>query len=85
MTPETNSSCHYHFGFARNFRLDDAETSRLLFEGSRSTFLEDKAMLEAQQRNLDGGTLNGLIHITTDAAQMQARRMLDEMVRAEAR
>jgi len=84
VTPETNSSCHYHFGFARNFRLDDAETSRLMFEGSRATFLEDKAMLEAQQRNLDGGALDGLIHIAADAAQMQARRVLDEMVRSEA-
>jgi phenylpropionate dioxygenase-like ring-hydroxylating dioxygenase large terminal subunit len=85
VTPETNSSCHYHFGFARNFGLDDAETARLLFEGSRATFLEDKAMLEAQQSNLDGGALDGLIHIGADAAQMQARRMLDDMVRAEAR
>ncbi len=84
VTPETEASCHYHFGFARNFRLDDAETSRLLFEGSRSTFLEDKDMLEAQQKNLKGGGLDGLIHVNADAAQLQARRMLEELVRAEA-
>ena len=57
--------------------------SRHLYEGSCATFLEDKAMLEAQQKNLSDGALDGLIHITADAAQMQARRMLDELVRAE--
>src|SRR5947209_2008857 len=85
VTPETEESCHYHFCFARNFALDDPEMSRMLFEGSRATFLEDKDMLEAQQRNLKGGALDGLIHINADAAQLQARRMLDELVRAEAR
>ena len=85
VTPETETTCHYHFGFARNFRLDDAEMSKMLFEGSRNTFLEDKDMLEAQQKNLKGAALDGLVHIGADAAQLQARRMLDEMVRAEAR
>jgi hypothetical protein len=64
--------------------LDDSELARLLYEGSCATFLEDKVMLEAQQKNLKGGALDGLMHIPADAAQLQARRMLDEMVRAEA-
>ncbi len=84
VTPETETSCHYNFGFARNFSLDDAAMSRLLFEGSRDTFLEDKVMLEAQQRNLRGGDLDGLIDVATDAAQLQVRRILDDMIRAEA-
>jgi phenylpropionate dioxygenase-like ring-hydroxylating dioxygenase large terminal subunit len=85
VTPETDATCHYHFGFARNFALDDAAMSKMLFEGARNTFLEDKEMLEAQQLNLKGGDLDGLIHIPADAAQLQARRMLDELVRAEMR
>ncbi|MBM3529585.1 MAG: aromatic ring-hydroxylating dioxygenase subunit alpha [Alphaproteobacteria bacterium] len=84
VTPETDASCHYHFGFARNFALDDAEMSQLLFNGARNTFLEDKAMLEAQQHNLEAGDLDGLMHIGADAAQLQARRMLADLVRAEA-
>jgi phenylpropionate dioxygenase-like ring-hydroxylating dioxygenase large terminal subunit len=83
VTPETETSCHYSFGFARNFRLEDADMSRLLYEGSRDTFLEDKIMLEAQQRNLAGGALDGLIDVTTDAAQLQVRRILDALIRAE--
>jgi phenylpropionate dioxygenase-like ring-hydroxylating dioxygenase large terminal subunit len=85
VTPETETTCHYHFGFARNFQLDDQAMSKLLHEGTIATFLEDKVMLEAQQKNLKGGAIDGLIHIAADAAQIQARRMLDELVRAEAR
>ena len=41
-------------------------------------------MLEAQQKNVKAGALDGLIHISADAAQLQARRMLEELCRAEA-
>jgi phenylpropionate dioxygenase-like ring-hydroxylating dioxygenase large terminal subunit len=83
VTPETESSCHYSFGFARNFRLDDEDISRFLYDGSRETFLEDKAMLEAQQKNLSGGALDGLIDVVTDAGQLQVRRVLSELIGAE--
>jgi phenylpropionate dioxygenase-like ring-hydroxylating dioxygenase large terminal subunit len=83
VTPETTTSCHYSFGFARNFGLEDENMSRLLYEGSRDTFLEDKGMLEAQQKNLPGGALDGLIDVATDGGQLQARRVLDELIRAE--
>jgi hypothetical protein len=71
------------FGFSRDFRTDDQEMSKLLFEGSRATFLEDVEFLEAVQANRAGGSLDGLIHITADAAQLQARRMLNTMIGAE--
>ena len=83
ITPETATSCHYRFGFARNFQLDDETMSKLLFDGALTTFLEDKEMIEAQQRKLDGGSLAGLIDINADTAQLQARRMLEELVRRE--
>ncbi len=34
VTPESATSCHYLFAFARNFGLGDAAMSRLLYEGS---------------------------------------------------
>ncbi|HXQ50640.1 MAG TPA: aromatic ring-hydroxylating dioxygenase subunit alpha [Stellaceae bacterium] len=83
VTPETETSCHYNFGFARNFKLGDPEMSRLLYEGSRDTFLEDKAMLEAQQQNLADGGIDGMIDVNSDAGQLQVRRALDELIRAE--
>jgi len=83
ITPETEQTSHYMFCFARDFSLDDQEMSRMLFEGSKATFLEDVEFLEAVQTNREGGTLDGLIHVTADAAQLQARRMLNAMIGAE--
>jgi phenylpropionate dioxygenase-like ring-hydroxylating dioxygenase large terminal subunit len=83
ITPETEHSSHYMFGFSRDFKIDDQEMSKLLFEGSRATFLEDVEFLEAVQANRVDGSLDGLIHITADAAQLQARRMLNAMIGAE--
>ena len=83
ITPETEHSSHYMFGFARDFSIDDPEMSKMLYEGSKATFLEDADILEAVQTNRTGGSLDGLIHITADAAQLQARRMLTSMIGAE--
>jgi phenylpropionate dioxygenase-like ring-hydroxylating dioxygenase large terminal subunit len=83
ITPETEHSSHYMFCFARDFSLDDQEMSKMLFDGSKATFLEDVEFLEAVQTNRDGGSLDGLIHVTADAAQLQARRMLNAMIGAE--
>jgi phenylpropionate dioxygenase-like ring-hydroxylating dioxygenase large terminal subunit len=83
ITPETETSCHYHFGFARNFRLDDAVMSKLLYDGTVTTFLEDKEMIEAQQRKLAGAALDGLVDINADTAQLQARRILGELIARE--
>ena len=71
------------FCFARDFHVGDSEMSRLLYEGSQATFLEDAEMLEAVQANRHGGSLEGLIDIAADAAQLQARRMLDQLIAAE--
>jgi hypothetical protein len=83
LTPETEHSSHYMFGFARDFKLDDEGMSKLLFEGSRATFMEDVEFLEAVQHNRVDGSLDGLIHISADAAQLQARRMLSSLIAAE--
>ena len=71
------------FCFSRDFSLEDAEMSKLLYEGSRATFLEDVDFLEAVQTNRADGSLDGLIHLAADAAQLQVRRMLGSMISAE--
>ena len=84
LTPETETSCQYLFSFARNFRIHEAEFSEKLYQGTRATFLEDVAMLEAQQRKLDGARLDRTVDLIADVAQLQARRMMQELLRAEA-
>jgi hypothetical protein len=83
ITPETEHSSHYMFSFARDFALADPEMSKLLYEGSKATFLEDADMLEAVQANRCGGSIEGLVDIAADAAQLQARRMLGQLINAE--
>jgi len=83
ITPETELTSHYMFCFSRDFGLEDADMSKLLYEGSRATFLEDVDFLEAVQTNRVDGSLDGLIHIGSDAPQLQARRMLGSMISAE--
>src|SRR5262249_31683381 len=78
---ETTS--HYLFCFARNFAVGDGDMSKLLYKGSKATFLEDADMLEAVQANRCGGSLDGLVDIGADAAQLQARRLLAQMIAAE--
>jgi len=71
------------FALSGDFKIDEKEMSKRLFEGSRATFLEDVEFLEAVQSNRDDRSLDGLIHITADGAQLQARRMLSTMIGAE--
>lgn len=82
-TPETETSTHYFFCFARNFKLGDEAMSKLLYEGSKVTFMEDLEVLERQQQNVDGGSIEGLLDIQNDAAQLQMRRMMRQMMAAE--
>lgn len=83
LTPESETSSHYLFSFARNFGVGDEAMSRSMYEGTRATFMEDVEMLEAQQRKLHGGRLERTIDLVADAAQLQARRMMDELLGAE--
>lgn len=84
ITPETETTTHYHWSYTRNFALDDEEISRLLHDGARATFMEDVDMIEAQQRNLGGTSIDHLVDINADAPPLQMRRMMAERIAAEA-
>lgn len=83
VTPETDTTTHYHWCYSRDFKQDEPEMTRRMYEGSRDTFLEDVDFIEAQQDRLGGVTMDGLVDIVSDNAQLQMRRMLDDMIRAE--
>jgi vanillate O-demethylase monooxygenase subunit len=86
ITPETPTSTHYFWAFARNFRLTEVAVTEFLRENVRRTFDEDKEMLEAQQRNLGIDTEPIFqVSIKADAAPTQGRRLLAAMIEAESR
>jgi phenylpropionate dioxygenase-like ring-hydroxylating dioxygenase large terminal subunit len=86
MTPETATSTHYFWAFARNFRLDEPGVTEFLRANVSRTFDEDKDMLEGQQRNL-GGAAEPVFHLTVkaDAGPTQGRRLLASLIEAETR
>jgi phenylpropionate dioxygenase-like ring-hydroxylating dioxygenase large terminal subunit len=84
LVPESETSTHYFFGYTRNFCIHDEEMTKLLFDGSVMTYLEDKAMLEALQHKVRGGTLERMVDLNMDAGALQFRRTLRRLIEAEA-
>ena len=46
--------------------------------------MEDVVMIEAQQKNLEGGSVDGLVDINADNPPIQMRRIMDKLIAAEA-
>ncbi len=84
ITPETETTTHYHWGYVRNFALDDPNMTKDLCDGAEATFLEDVEMIEAQQKNLDGGSIEGMVDINADNPPLQMRRIMADLISAEA-
>ena len=84
ITPETETTTHYFWGYARNFALDDETTTDLLRGGAQATFSEDVEILEHQQQAIAAKPDADYIDINGDAAPLQARRILDELHAMEA-
>lgn len=82
ITPETERTTHHFWTSSRNFRCEDEALTRTLGE-IRNTFLEDVAMLEAQQRTLEVFPGAPMIDINADAPTIQARSLLGRMIEAE--
>ena len=82
-TPETETSFHYFWSVANGYRQDDPAATEQLYNESYPTFLEDKAIMEAQQNriNLDPG--RELVAIPADKTLYLARKALRKLIDAE--
>jgi len=83
ITPETETSTHYHWCFARDYKLDDPSVTELLVTGGLQTFMEDVEVLEVQQQAIGAVGGRPVVDINIDNAPMQYRRILDERIAAE--
>ncbi|MFL6950729.1 MAG: Rieske 2Fe-2S domain-containing protein [Xanthobacteraceae bacterium] len=79
ITPETESTCHYFWGQAHDFDIHNRETTDKVTEQIRTAFLEDVAVFEAQQVNLDLIPNPPQTDINADTGVIQARRILDRL------
>lgn len=84
ITPETETTCHYFWAFARNYQLGDQRLTHELREGVASIFREDELVLEAQQKAIDEHPGYTFYNLNIDAGSMWARKLIDKMIAAEA-
>jgi vanillate O-demethylase monooxygenase subunit len=89
VTPETDTTCHYFWSSARNFRRDDAAFSEMMRQAISGVFTnEDGAMIETVQTNMGDQTdliaLRPVI-LPTDRAAIQARMTLKRLMADEKR
>lgn len=82
ITPETERTCHHFWVSARDFALEDEETDRTM-TGIRDTFLEDVAMVEAQQRILDLDPDAPRIDVNADIPTIRARELVARLIAEE--
>src|SRR6185503_18222117 len=67
ITPETEKTAHYFFAQAFNFKLDQKWAADMLAVQIRDIFLEDMAMVKAQQVNMDLGP-SSVVNLGQDKA-----------------
>jgi phenylpropionate dioxygenase-like ring-hydroxylating dioxygenase large terminal subunit len=83
ITPETESTSHYFWGQAHDFDVHNRRTTDMITDQIRTAFLEDVAVFEAQQRNLELIPNPPQTDINADTGVIQARRILDRLHKEE--
>ena len=83
MTPETQTTTHYFWASVRAHALDDVEADALFFSNVSEAFMEDKLVLEAQQRNIDKHGDSWDLALRADAGSIQSRRLLAALIADE--
>ena len=86
ITPETDTSSHYFWAQALGPKVNgDQNLNELIHNQILEAFLEDQALLETQQSRIDlYGRANNEIDINADNGVLQFRRILDQLIAAEA-
>jgi phenylpropionate dioxygenase-like ring-hydroxylating dioxygenase large terminal subunit len=84
ITPETETSCHYFWAFARNYCLGEQRLTHELREGVARIFREDEQVLEAQQRAISARPEIGFNNLQIDAGALWARRLIDGLIAEQA-
>lgn len=83
ITPETENSCWYFWGMARNFNVTDSKLTDSIRDSQLKIFTEDLEMLESQQRNLEANRERPLMSLNIDRGGVEARKILQELIARE--
>ena len=82
ITPETEKTAHYFYAQAYNFKLDQRWIADLVRSQVTKAFLEDMAMIKAQQQNMDLGP-SPVVNLGQDKAWLAMRQIVDRLIKEE--
>lgn len=82
-TPETRRSTHFFWNYLHDYELQDPTIALSLYHSMVEGFLEDKAIIEDQQRVLDADPAFVMHPIAADGALVHFRRTLSKLIDAE--
>ncbi len=80
MTPETETSSHYHFTQARNFELEVEGLDQAAHDTIVNAFHEDRDIINAQQGIISGTRDTPMWPIAADAALHHVRREIEQII-----
>ncbi len=83
MTPETESTTHFFWTYLNNYEGADSTISLSLLDSLIEGFMEDKAIIERQQKTLAESPDFQMLAILADAPLAHFRRVLDKLIAAE--
>jgi vanillate O-demethylase monooxygenase subunit len=84
LTPETETRCHYFWGMARNFDIEDTGFTARMKQQQGAVFMEDVEVLEAQQRSMEANPDLKLRGYNIDEGGVKARNAIRRMIKANA-
>ncbi|HEY2337397.1 MAG TPA: aromatic ring-hydroxylating dioxygenase subunit alpha [Burkholderiales bacterium] len=82
ITPETEKTAHYFFAQAYNFKLDQPWIADTLATQITDIFMDDMAMVKAQQQNMDLGP-RPAVSLGQDKAWVAMRGIVDRLIADE--
>lgn len=85
ITPSTQNSSLYFYSLSRHFDVDDTALTEMIEDQLHMTLLEDKVVLEDQQRVIaeDDPTGARLVNAACDAGSVYARRIVQTLLAEE--
>jgi vanillate O-demethylase monooxygenase subunit len=83
LTPETETTCHYFWGMARNFDVGDAGFTSRFKAQQGAVFAEDVEVLEAQQLSIARNPQQKLRSYGIDVGGARARQVIERLIREE--
>ncbi|MGH8673108.1 MAG: Rieske 2Fe-2S domain-containing protein [Burkholderiales bacterium] len=82
-TPETSRSTHFFWNYLHDYELQDPNIALSLHHSMVEGFMEDKAIIEGQQKTLEADPEFRMNAIAADAALAHFRRTLARMIAEE--